>query len=134
MILMMLATKHSHPAQMGRRHESYSRKRAISIDISLDNDAYTIVADLPGFDLAEISIEADFETLKINAKREIDEEAPKKNYLHRERFANEYVRSLKFSKIVNPKEAKVTLKDGILVVYIPLSENSRAVKLVPETN
>ena len=119
---------------MVHRHEAYSSKRAIPIDISLDNDAYTIVADVPGFELSDISIEADFETLKIEAKREISDEEPKKNYLHRERFANEYVRSLKFSKPVNPKDAKVTLKDGILVIYIPLAENSRAVKLVPETN
>ena len=126
--------RHSHSPRMVHRHEAYSSKRAIPIDISLDNDAYTIVADVPGFELSDISIEADFETLKIEAKREISDEEPKKNYLHRERFANEYVRSLKFSKPVNPKDAKVTLKDGILVIYIPLAENSKAVKLVPETN
>jgi HSP20 family protein len=119
---------------MVHRHESYSRKRAIPIDISLDNDAYTIVADVPGFELSDISIEADFESLKIEAKRDAGEEETKKNYLHRERFVNEYLRSLKFAKPVNPKEAKVTLKDGILVVYIPLAENSKPVKLVPETN
>ncbi len=119
---------------MRHRHETYSTKRAIPIDISMDKDSYTIVADLPGFELSEISIEADFESLTIQAKRETSEDEPKKNYVHRERFATEYVRTLGFKKPVNPNEAKVNLKDGILVIYIPLAENSKTVKLVPKTN
>ena len=122
----MLITK-----QIPQQHFHSKVKHArIPIDIELNSEAYTITADVPGFSQEDIEIEANFEYLSIKAKRsEETEENSEVKYLHRERFATVFSRKIQFGKPVNPSNAKTSIKDGVLTVYMPLSENAKTVSL-----
>ena len=121
----MLITKH-----IPQQFNAQVKHARIPIDIELTNDAYTITADVPGFSQEEIEIEANFESLTIRAKRSEDtEENSEVKYLHRERFASEFSRKIGFPKPVNPNNAKTSIKDGVLSIYMPLSENAKTVSL-----
>ena len=102
------------------------------VDVIEADDSYIVRADVPGYTKEELTIEADFETLKISAEREINEENIK--FIHRERVTNKISRTVTFAKPVNPNAASVKLDLGVLEITLPFSEEAKTVKLIPEVN
>ena len=107
---------------------------AIPVDVIEMDDSFMVQANLPGFDLNELKVELDFETLKISAKKENTEEEKEVKYLHRERFLQEMSRTLKFHKPVDASKAKSSFKNGVLNISIPFADIAKTVTLVPEVN
>ena len=101
--------------------------QAARVDIIETDESYIVRANVPGFTKEEIEIEADFESLKFTATREIDESEIK--YLHRERFTNKLSRTMAFKKPVDASKASVTLELGVLEITLPFAEEAKTVKL-----
>ena len=122
----MSIVKH-YPPELRRRHHHHTGVPAT--DVIESDDQYIVSVNLPGFTKEEISIEADYEYLKIIAEQKEEEEKETPNFLHRERIHKKFARKIGFRKPVNAKEAKITLENGILTILIPIAEESKAVKL-----
>ena len=122
---MMRYTIHSSP-----RSRTLNTARAPVDVIELEN-AYLIRANLPGFTKDEISVEADFESLRFTAEKEPVESEEEITYLLRERRTSKVSRTMTFAKPVNASGAKVSLDNGVLEITIPLADNARKVKLIP---
>ncbi len=109
------------------RSRNMNNTQMAKVDIIETDEAYIVRANVPGFTKDEIEIEADFETLKITAEREINEEEIK--YLYRERFANTLTRTMSFKKPIEASKAEVKLELGVLEIILPFAENAKTVKL-----
>ena len=109
------------------RSRNMNNSKAARVDIIETDDSYVVRANVPGFTKEEITIEADYESLKFTANREIDETEIK--YLHRERFANKLSRTMSFKKPIDATKAGVTLELGVLEITLPFAENAKTVKL-----
>lgn len=104
-------------------------------DVHETDNEFIVRSNLPGIKKKDLQVEATPEYLEIRVetkgeKEEKDEK--KKKVLYKERYAQKYLRKIGFSTPVDPSKAKTTLKDGVLTVTLPKSEQAKAVKLLPE--
>ena len=100
----------------------------IPVDLIEENEQYLVMADLPGFEVDQIKIEATHDNLKISASIETEEEVDFK-FLRKERIIKNLTRSIKFHKPVDANAAKTSLKNGVLTIQLPLAEQAKTVTL-----
>ena len=116
----------------------FSEDRTIMpVDLLENEDEYIIVANVPGIEKENIEIEVDREYLELRVNLDKSNETTEETtgdeknitFLHRERYSSSFRRRFKFSKPVNSKSATTTLKDGVLTITLPKSEEAKSVKL-----
>ena len=119
-----------------RNMHIHHHRLAVPVDVVELEDSFIVQANLPGFELSELNVELDFETLKISAKKEEKEEKEEKEvkYLHRERFTKQISRTMRFHKPVDASKASSSFKNGVLTINMPFAEIAKTVTLVPENN
>lgn len=121
---------------------------SMDVDIAEYDDEIVVMADLPGFERADIRVSIADETLAIHAKREQDfegesqqdpalaSEAPTDKgarkhggddtrtegaYLHRERRHESVSRHIDLPHPVSEDDATATYRNGVLTVTLPLA-------------
>ena len=107
------------------------RTYLIPLDLIEEENSFVVEADLPGFSVEEIDIEASFDQLVISANRVVEEGEGEieHNYIRKERIAQKLTREVHFNKPVNASEAKVSLKNGVLTIIVPIAKEAQKVKL-----
>src|SRR5690554_8209160 len=88
------------------------------IDLKETNDNYLVEADLPGVKKGDIDLDYSNNYLTIVAKREVNEEDSKENYVRRERHYGEFRRSI-FIDNVDEEKIEASFNDGVLKVILP---------------
>jgi len=98
---------------------------APAVDIRETEEAYEVMADLPGFDKndVEITLENNILTLRGERKWEGDEE--KQSYRRIERAYGEFTRSFGLPTQVDAEKVLAKFTDGVLTVTIPKAEESK---------
>lgn len=91
---------------------------------------YTVAVDLPGFQKKDIKINYEGNRLIIKGSRKEETKEEEKDYLHRERYFGEFIRSLTLPTKIKEDKIKASFKDGVLTVTAPKVEVSQP-KLVP---
>lgn len=112
--------------------QTYSeRTYLIPLDLIEEENSFVIEADLPGFSVEEIDIEATFDQLVISANKIVDEEEGEveSKFIRRERLTKNLTREVHFNRPVNASEAKVSLKNGVLTIIVPIAKEAQKVKL-----
>ena len=92
------------------------------LDFIDDGDHYSIHAELPGFDKEDVDVQINSDGMSIRAKKEVEKEDKKKNYLHRERAYSSFERAVSFPEEVDPAKAEGKMNNGILELRIPKKE------------
>lgn len=94
-----------------------------SVDIKETDEAYTVVADLPGLDKENINLNYENNVLSIHAHQEREEEEKHKeeNYIRRERSSRSYSRQFLIEN-VNEEGIEASFKNGVLTVSLPKKE------------
>jgi HSP20 family protein len=97
---------------------SYYSGWAPQIDVSHDDEKFTLEAELPGVDSedVEINIEENVLTLK-GEKKEMKKEG--KNYCRTERYLGSFIRSFTLPDIIDKEKVEATFDKGILTITIP---------------
>lgn len=95
-------------------------------DVLEEEDAYYVVADLPGFTKDDITIEFEDNRLTIRAKRDeqLEQKDETKNYIRKERRYGEFVRSF-YVENIKQDEIRAKLENGVLRVKLPKIEPSK---------
>jgi HSP20 family protein len=96
--------------------------RYAPLDFIDEGDHYSIHAELPGFDKEHVDVQITSDGMSIRAKKEVEKEDKKKNYLHRERAYSSYERAIAFPEEVDPAKAEGTMKEGILELKVMKKE------------
>jgi HSP20 family protein len=103
-----------------------ARGFAVPIDFSEDDDTYTVRADLPGIDKADIEVSLTDRLLTIKGeKKTATEEGDKKRYYRRETWSGRFERSLTLPSTADASSVKADLKDGVLTISMHKSEEAK---------
>lgn len=103
-----------------------ARERAgggLAVDVEDRDDAFVVVADLPGYDKDDIDVEVHERTLRIDATHEADHEEEAEvddaSYVRRERSKRSLSRSVSLPEDVDEEGASASFENGVLTVELP---------------
>ena len=110
--------------EWNRAIEDNASGHALALDVHENDDAYTVVADLPGVNADDISIQLHEDVLTISAEtqQERSESNGNGNVLLQERRYGKTSRSLRFPVHVNSTNVEADYNNGVLTVTIPKAE------------
>ena len=93
---------------------------AIKLDVSEDDKAYHVKADLPGVKKEDIAVEIDGNQVSLTAevKRETEEKKDEKS-VYTERFYGKQFRSFTLGSEIDRKKAQAKFADGVLRLTLP---------------
>jgi HSP20 family protein len=91
----------------------------VDIDVVDDGEDVVVVADLPGFDRDEVSVEADAHRLRVEAERDEESEVEEQDYYRRERSTERLRRTVQLPVEVDAGGADASYEDGVLSVRLP---------------
>lgn len=105
-----------------RQGEELSGSWVPPVDIYETEDSIIVVAELPGVDQANISIEAQENTLTLKGERRQTQEITRRNYHRIERGYGSFQRTFTLPRSIDQRKAKAIYKDGILEITLPKVE------------
>lgn len=98
------------------------------VDVYETNDAYQVMAELPGYSKKDIDIQFDEKTLTISVTNTSTTTQNQDNYLIKERNFNNQSRQFIFKNVDEPN-IKATLNDGILHVTLPIHHTKKQINI-----
>ncbi|MFP3853295.1 MAG: Hsp20/alpha crystallin family protein [Anaerolineales bacterium] len=105
---------------------SFNGGRRLPVDVLADDDRFTVIAEVPGFEADEVEIELEEDVLTLSVKpREQESEGVQARALWQERHSGEMSRRIRLLKPVNRDEIEAWVENGILTIDLPLAEEIR---------
>lgn len=114
-----------HPAIVS---ENPAGGNCFRVDIQENDNAYRILAELPGIDKKNVSIGVEDNVLSISAEFAADEAQDGKT-LRRERLNGKLLRQFRLSADMQADGISAELKNGVLTVTLPKGDNKRQHKI-----
>ena len=95
-----------------------------SVDVVENKNNYEVIADVPGFETDDITIEHKDGYLSITAERKEENSAEynNKKWFRKERKYNKFYRSFIMPENVDTSKIDATLKNGVLYIDLPKLE------------
>lgn len=103
----------------------------IRMDVTENDKAYTVKADMPGVNKEDIKIDIDGNHVTISAetKRE-SEEKQGESVVRSERYFGQQYRSFSLASEINEAEASAKYQDGVLELVLPKKAHGGGKKVV----
>ncbi|MCJ7824217.1 MAG: Hsp20/alpha crystallin family protein [Anaerolineales bacterium] len=120
------------PQRHGRmnRHQpvGFNGGCRLPVDVHANSDEYVITANVPGLKADDLQIEIieDVVTLRGEVK---EKENGQEDVLLRELHRGSYERSLRLPDMLEADKAEASIEDGVLMLRIPKSEESKPKKI-----
>lgn len=95
------------------------------VDISETEEEITVAAEVPGIRKEDIKITIQDNVLTLSGEKHQEKEEKHKQYHRVERSFGSFQRSFSLPSSVSADKVKAKYKDGILVVVLPKSEESK---------
>jgi len=102
---------------------------APAMDITENQDAYTVKAELPGMDPKEIDVQVIGDILTVRGERKQEKEEKKENYIRTERVYGSFSRSVRLPSSVDAKGVEAKYTAGVLSIRLPKTEETRKKKI-----
>lgn len=90
-----------------------------AVDISEDEKAYTIRADVPGVKPEDVDVELENGVLTLKGEREESKEEEREGYKRIERVSGKFYRRFTLPETVNADEISAKTEHGVLEIVIP---------------
>lgn len=93
---------------------------AMKLDVSENDQAYTVKAELPGVDKKDIDVKIDGNTVSIRAT--VDRKTEQKEgerVIRRERYSGTFARSFSLANDIDEGTASAQYQDGVLSLTLP---------------
>lgn len=101
---------------------------AFKVDISEDEDAFHIEAEMPGLNKDDISLGVEEDVLTIKGERKQETEEKDKNYHRIERTYGSFSRSFNLGEMIDQEKIDASFENGILHVSLPKAQQVRRAK------
>lgn len=105
-----------------------------SVDISENENAFVLKAELPGVNREDINIDINNKTLTLKGEKKFEEKTEKENYVRVERSYGSFSRTFALSDKVDTENVKASYKDGVLEVTLPKKEEAKPREIKVEVN
>jgi HSP20 family protein len=96
------------------------------VDVSEDDDAYEITADLPGVEEKDIEVTLKENLLTLRGEQKMEREEKKKDYHMTERRHGSFERSFRLPDNVDAEKIKAAFDKGVLTLTLPKSAKAKA--------
>ena len=108
------------PSRLRRFFQELPAEPTIKLDVSEDEKAYHVKAELPGVRKEDISVEIDGNQVSLMAevRRETEEKKDEK-VVHSERYYGKQFRSFTLARPIDRKAAEAKFVDGVLDLTLP---------------
>jgi len=90
---------------------------------------FVLVAELPGFDEDDVTIEVMDNRLILRGQKDLANEERGSNYYRLERGVTEFTRVIPLPPGIDADNARAKVKNGLLRIVLPKSENARAKRI-----
>ena len=103
---------------------------AIKVDVTEDDKAFHVKADLPGVKKEDIAVEVEGNQVSLTAevKRETEEKKDEK-VVHSERYYGRQYRSFTLGREIDRKKVVAKFSDGVLELTLPKNGNPAPEKI-----
>ena len=101
---------------------------AFKVDISEDETAFHIEAELPGLTKEQIALNIEDDVLTIKAERKQETEDQKKDYHRIERSYGSFSRSFNLGEMIDQEHIGAAFDNGVLHVTLPKEQPVRKTK------
>ncbi len=95
---------------------------AFKVDISEDETAFHIQAELPGLSRENIALGVEDDVLTIKAERKNESEEKNKNYHRIERSYGSFSRSFNLGEMIDQEKIGASYDNGVLHVTLPKAQ------------
>ncbi len=102
-----------------------SHSKEPKVNISEDEKAYHVDVALPGYKKEEVKLNCEHGMLSIEVKKEEKKEESKKNYYYSEYSSGSFYRSFQLPSNSNPSKIEAEMKDGLLKITLPKTEENK---------
>jgi len=89
------------------------------IDMSEDEKAYKISAELPGLDAKDVEVSVSGDRLVLKGEKRQEQEEKNKNYYHSERTYGSFQRSFELPASVDRDKIAADFSKGVLTITLP---------------
>jgi HSP20 family molecular chaperone IbpA len=114
----------SSVAQTGQMQNMPRQALAPAVDIAESESGITLLADMPGVSKERLTIKVEGDNLTIEGQAQID--VPDNIELMHSEVRSPYLRrSFTLSRDLDPAKIEATLRNGVLQMHIPKSEEAR---------
>jgi HSP20 family protein len=96
-----------------------------AVEVSESDDEVLVKAQVPGMKKEEIQVELADGGLTIQGESKEEKEEKKKNYYRREFSYGRFSRRIALPTGVDASKANAELRDGVLAVHLPKTEEAR---------
>ena len=100
-----------------------------AVDIKESDNAFTIIADIPGVDAKDIEVHMENGMLTIKGERESEKKEEKEGYKRVERSYGSFYRRFSMPDTANPDKIAAKSKNGVLEITIPKHEKLQPRKI-----
>ena len=99
----------------------------LALDIREGQDAFEVVASVPGVSPDDVEITVIGDRLRISGERRDDSEGrdPNSRWILRERRFGSFERSVTLPAAVKPESASAEFRDGVLTITLPKADEAR---------
>jgi HSP20 family protein len=101
------------------------RRFAPAVDVTEDDDEYTVTAELPGIDKKDVTIELHEGMLTIRGEKRSEREEESEQRRHVERCFGTFSRSFSLPPDADGEHVKANFENGVLRVKIPKTEEAK---------
>ena len=110
--------------------ENAAVEPAIKIDVTEDDKAFHVKAEMPGVKKEDIEIQVEGNEVSLSAevKRETEEKKGE-TVVHSERYYGKQYRSFTLAKNIDREKAEAVFKDGVLDLTLPKAVAARTEKI-----
>lgn len=104
------------------------------VDITEDEHAYILQAELPGVKKEDVTVQLENGTLTVSGDRQFNREEKSRKVHRIERFYGTFSRSFDLPEDVNPDKVNASFQDGVLTVTVAKSEAAKPKRIEVKVN
>jgi HSP20 family protein len=99
------------------------------VDIQETEDAYKVLAELPGLTKDDINITLENNVLRLSGERKFEKEVQKESYHRIERTYGTFSRAFSLPQQVSPEGVQAAFENGVLTITVPKAEQAKPRKI-----
>ena len=108
------------PPSLRRWVREMPQEPQLKLDVTEDDKAYYVRADMPGVKKEDVAVEIDGNQVSLSAEvRREKEEKQGENIVHSERFVGRQSRSFTLARDIDRAKVEAKLADGVLSITLP---------------
>lgn len=103
------------------------------VDIREEDEAFSVIADVPGVDPKDVEVTLDHNVLTIRGSRSTDSEQDEGGFKRRERISGSFIRQFTLPDTVDPDSITARANNGVLEIRIPKGKGNQPRSIAVES-